>query len=117
MLRVFGALLFVIGLFLGGAWLFRNARQLRFNRGTAPKLRVLESRSLGGRHALFVVAYQDETLLLSSSPAGINLLTHLPSSPESAEESSGPSGPATSFAQALAGKLLLAGKAGGKVAQ
>lgn len=81
-IRVMGALVLVIGVFLGGTWLFRNAQQLRFRRGRSPRLQILESRSLGGRHALFVVAYDQERLLVSSSPGGVSLLTHLPAGSE-----------------------------------
>jgi len=83
-LRVFGALALVLGLFLGGAWLFRNWQRLVLQRGRAPKLSLLEVRPLGQRHALYVVSYEDQRFLLSSSPGGVNLLSHLP-----------PAGPAT----------------------
>src|SRR5580658_4760025 len=56
-LRVMGALALVIGLFLGGVWLFKNWQRLAVQRGRAPKLNILETRSLGGRHAIFVVGY------------------------------------------------------------
>ena len=77
-LRVLGALAVVIGLFLGGVWLFRNGNLLRLRGGRVGRLQVLESRSLGGRHALYVVGYDQERLLVASSPAGISLLTQLP---------------------------------------
>lgn len=99
MLRVLGALMLVIGLFIGGAFLFTRTRQFGFNRGVTPRLKVLESRSLGGRHALFVVAYETETLLVSSSPAGISLLTHLPAPAQPDAP------PASSFTNTLAQKL------------
>jgi flagellar biogenesis protein FliO len=102
LLRVLGALALVIGLFLGGAWFFRNGRQLAFRHGRAPRLNVLESRSLGGRHALYVVAYDQERFLLGSTPAGISLLSQLPSAPESESESQGQPAPGLSFAQSLA---------------
>src|ERR1022692_3719229 len=50
MFRIFGALALVIGLFLGGVWLFRNWQRLAVQRGRGPRLNVLETRSLGGRH-------------------------------------------------------------------
>jgi flagellar biogenesis protein FliO len=41
---------------------------------------------LGGRHALHVVGYEDQRLLIGSSPGGLTLLTHLPASePEPAK--------------------------------
>ncbi len=76
-LRVFGALTVVIGLFLAGVWVFRNWHRMSAQRGPS-QLRILESRSLGGRHALHVVGYQEQRLLLSSSPQGVSLVSHLP---------------------------------------
>ncbi|HXB59447.1 MAG TPA: flagellar biosynthetic protein FliO [Candidatus Acidoferrales bacterium] len=77
-LRVMGALALVIGIFLGGVWLFKNWQRLAIQRGRAPKLNIIESRSLGGRHSIFVVGYEQERFLISSSPGGVNLLSHLP---------------------------------------
>ncbi len=78
LLRMAGAFVLVVGVFLGGAWLFRNWQRVIAPRGTAPKLQVLEVKSLGQRHALYVVGYEQQRLLLAASPAGVNLLTVLP---------------------------------------
>jgi flagellar biogenesis protein FliO len=105
LLRVFGALGLVVGLFLGSVWLFRNWQRLALRRGgNVPRLNVLEVRSLGGRHALYVVGYEQERFLLASSPTGINLLSHLPSADEAAPSPESPA-PAVSFPQALAQML------------
>jgi flagellar biogenesis protein FliO len=85
LVRVLGALALVIGLFLGGVWLFRNWQRLGVRRGSGPKLNVLEARSLGGRQSIYVIAYEQERFLLSATPAGIHLLSHLPASAEVAE--------------------------------
>jgi flagellar protein FliO/FliZ len=77
LLRVLGALTLVLTLFLAGVWVYRNWHRVAVNRGTQ-QLRILESRSLGGRHALHVVGYHDQRLLLASSPNGISLISHLP---------------------------------------
>ncbi len=77
-IRVFGAFVLVIGLFLGGVWVFKNWQRLGLQRGRATQLQILESKSLGGRHALYVVSYQHQRLLLASSPAGVTLVSHLP---------------------------------------
>ena len=99
--RVMGALALVLGVFLAGAWLFRNWQRLSVRRGRAPKLNVLEIRSLGGRQSIYVVGYEQERFLLASSPAGVNFLTHLPSAGN--EESSAPEAkPQMPFSQALA---------------
>ena len=99
--RVFGALIFVIGLLLGGVWLFKNWQRLSGQRGRTPKLRVLETRSLGGRQALYVVGYEQERFLIAASPAGISLLNHLPAAPETDEPAAQTNPVAPSFAQAL----------------
>ena len=102
-LRVFGALALVIGIFLAGVWLYKNWQRLTVQRGRTPKLNILETRSLGGRHSVFVVGYEQERFLIASSPAGVNLLSHLPSATEgdtAAPENSSHS-PTPTFAQAL----------------
>ncbi len=107
LVRVMGGLALVLSLFLGGVWLFRNWQRLMVQRGRAPKLNVLEVRALGGRQSIYVVAYEQERFLLSSSPNGVNFLSHLPASEESATEKP-PTLPTPSFAQAL--KQVLGGK-------
>ena len=75
LVRVFGALALVLAIFLGGVWLFRNWQRLVIQGGRAPRLNVLEVRSLGGRHVLYVVGYQQSifsqgTLGYSAAAAG-----------------------------------------------
>lgn len=77
-IRVFGAFVLVIGLFLGGVWLFRNWQRVGLNRGRPVQLQILETRSLGGKHALYVVSYQQQRMLLAASPTGVALVSHLP---------------------------------------
>ena len=77
-LRVLGALAVVIGIFFGGVWLFRNWQRLVVHRGQTPKLNILESRPLGNRHGLHVVGYEQQRLLLASSPSGVTLISQLP---------------------------------------
>jgi flagellar biogenesis protein FliO len=100
-IRVIGALALVIGLFLGGVWFFKNWQRLAVQRGRAPKLNILETRSLGGRQAIFVVGYNQERFLISSSPTGVNLLSHLPTATEGEPDATAKNSPAPSFAQAL----------------
>lgn len=102
LLRVLGALSLVLGLFLGGAWLVRNGRLSGFGRNRSTRLNVLESRSLGARQALYVVAYGPERFLIGSTPAGINLLSHLASASESETTASAQPAANLSFPQALA---------------
>ena len=100
-LRVFGALALVIGIFLGGVWLFRNWQRLALQRGRAPKLNLLETRSLGGRQTLHVVGYEQERFLIAASPNGISLLSHLPTAVEAETSEAAKSSASPSFAQAL----------------
>jgi flagellar biogenesis protein FliO len=100
-IRVVGALALVIGLFLGGVWLFRNWQRVSGQRGCAPKLAILETRSLGGRHAIYVIGYERERFLIASSPGGVNLLSHLATATGDEPANSTTVSPAPSFAQAL----------------
>ena len=99
LLRLIGALVLVLALFLGGVWLFKHWQRLTVLRGKAPKLHLLEVRSLGNRHALYVVGYEQQRLLLASSPTGVTLLTHLPGGELDPPELATP--PPGNFAQTL----------------
>jgi len=101
-IRVMGALALVLGIFFGGVWLYRNWQRLTIQRGRAPKLNVLETRPLGGKHALYVIGYDQERFLLSASPNGVSLITHLPAAEKDSAEPTDPTTQAPpSFAQAL----------------
>ena len=98
-LRVVGALILVVGIFLGGVWLFRNWQRFTVQKGARPRLNVLEAKSIGQRQSLLVVGYQQQRMLVAATPAGITLLSHLP-----AEENVEPAPVATtriSFADAF----------------
>jgi flagellar biogenesis protein FliO len=97
-LRVFGALILVTAIFLGGVWLCRNWQRLAIRKGAAPKLNVIEVRSLGQRHALYVVGYDQQRMLLASSPTGVTLVSHLPEAEEGKAEAIVPQ---ASFAEAF----------------
>lgn len=91
MIRLIGALVLVFAVLFGGVWLFRRWQGLLQQRGgNSPKLRVLEVKSLGSRHALYVVGYEKQRLLLSSSPAGVSLLTTLPEAEHDAMQTDAP---------------------------
>jgi flagellar biogenesis protein FliO len=83
--RVFGAMILVIAIFFGGVWLFRNWQRLSVKKGAAPKLSVLEVKSLGQRQSIYVIGYQQQRMLLASSPAGVTLVSHLPAVEENGE--------------------------------
>jgi flagellar biogenesis protein FliO len=97
-IRVIGALVLVIGIFLGGVWLFKNWQRVAARKGGGAKLNLLEVKSLGQRQAIYVVGYQQQRMLLASSPAGITLLSHLPAADES--ETDAPA-PKMNFAEAF----------------
>ena len=90
LVRVFGALLFVIALFLAGVWLFKNWQRLIQRRGGTSQLQILERRALGNRQVLYVISCQQQRLLLASSPSGVTLVSHLPPGEEPAEISEAP---------------------------
>ncbi len=97
--RMFGAFIFVVALFLCGVWLWRNWQRLLARRGQAPKLQVVEARSLGARHTLYVVRYEQERWMLAASPTGVSVLAHLPLAEEPDRA------PAEEAAPAFAAKL------------
>jgi len=82
LLRVGGALLLVISLFFAGIWLFKNWRRFVKQNGRVPKLNVLEVKSLGQRQAIYVIGYEQQRMLLASSPTGVSLVSHLPAASE-----------------------------------
>jgi flagellar biosynthetic protein FliO len=85
--RMLGGLVFVIALFFGAAWLFRNGVRFRSANGVPRKLHILEARSLGPRQAVYVVGYENQRLLVGSTANGLSLLTQLPDAPDVAPES------------------------------
>jgi flagellar biogenesis protein FliO len=97
--RVLGALALVLACFFGGVWLFRNWQRTVSAKGQAPKLNILETKSLGQRHALYVVGYEQQRLLIAASPAGVTMLTPLPVAPVNATEEA--AAPKANFTDAL----------------
>ncbi len=77
-IRTLAALVIVLCLFFGGVWVYRNSQRLAWRKSGLPKLAILESRPLGNRYALHVVGYEQQRLLIGSSPAGLSLLSQLP---------------------------------------
>jgi flagellar biogenesis protein FliO len=112
-MRALGALLLVLSLFLGGVWLYRNSLRAGWRKTGLPKLAVLETRALGNRHALYVVGYEQQRLLIGGSPAGLSLLSQLPAAPAPAETAPAPAPQPASFAQCL-GQLWFRDRPGAK---
>jgi len=107
MLRIFGALLIVTAILFGGAWAFRKSRMFGLVSARSSHLNVIETRSIGSRHALHVVEYGSKRFLIADSPAGTNYLTDLEKLNDSSEENDKTSGnlKPVSFAEKL--KTLL----------
>jgi len=101
LIRVLGALLLVFALLFGGVWLMKNWQRITMKKGNARKLRMLEAQSLGGRQAVYVVAYEQQRFLVAASNSGISLLSHLPEIDAESVETGPVSGAPTSFMQAL----------------
>lgn len=79
--------LFFLILYMGSRF-FKPAKSLGLKMGKrASQLDIVEMRHLGGRQYLFVVAYKNERLLLSSGPNGLQFLCRL--APMEQENSSG----------------------------
>ncbi|MCX8155492.1 MAG: flagellar biosynthetic protein FliO [Verrucomicrobiae bacterium] len=98
-LRMLGGFIFVVALFLCAAWAVRRwQRGAGLPRRQTPRLRVIESRSLGPRHTLYVVAYDHCRFLVAASPGGLNLLSTLPEDPGASPPAPPP---AASFTEAL----------------
>ena len=98
LIRLMAALAIVLAVFFGGVWLFRNGQRLAWRRIGTPRLAVLESRSLGPRLAVYVIGYDQQRLLVGSSPAGLVVLSALPPARPGAAASSAAPAPAPAAA-------------------
>jgi flagellar biogenesis protein FliO len=104
LLRVVGAMALVLALFLAGVWLYRNWQRLAMRQGAAPKLSVLEFKSLGQRQAIYVVGYEQQRMLIGASTQGLTLLSHLPAADEAPPQDAPKLSFADAFQQVLARK-------------
>jgi flagellar biogenesis protein FliO len=98
--RMLAGLAFVLALFFGGVWLFKNWQRVARFRSNS-KLNVFEARSLGPRQALYVVGYDEQRFLIAASPAGISLVSSLPEATPGLETDVATSDGASPFAQVL----------------
>ncbi len=98
LVRLLGALALMVALLFGVQWFVRNSRRLGLKRPGTARLNVLEVKSLGQRHSLYVVGYERQRLLLATSPTGVTLLSQLPEATEAASDAPAPS---VSFADTL----------------
>ena len=102
--RIFGALLVVLAILLGGAWWFRKSRLFGLVPASQSNLKIIETKSLGSRHAMHVVIYGEQRFLISDSPAGTSFLTHLDEVAEAEDDADNEPKPG-SFAAKLKGFL------------
>ena len=102
--RIMAALAFVIALFLGGVWLFKNWHRVTRTRSQS-RLHILEVRSIGPRQALLVVGYDHQRFLVAAAPAGVSLVSGLPDATEKDRDATTAAASATSFALLLQGAL------------
>jgi flagellar protein FliO/FliZ len=87
LIRMLGSLAIVVAIFFAGAWLFRNLHRFRAQNAPQRRLQVFEARSLGARQTLYVVGFDQQRMLIGSSPQGLTLIAHLPGgAPEPAAE-------------------------------
>ena len=98
LVRVLGALALVFAIFFAGIWLLRNWQRLLVKRGVASKLRIVEAKSLGQRQTIFVVGYENQRMLIASSPTGVTLLAPLP---PAESEPAAVAGPPPAFSEIL----------------
>ena len=83
--RLFGALLLVVALFLGGAWFFKRTKLFNLVSAKQANLQIVESKSLGSRHSLHVITYGNQRFMISDTPAGTQFLTSLDEPPVGTE--------------------------------
>lgn len=78
LIRLLGGLALLAATGFGLVWWIRNGRT-RFG-GTIPQrqLAILETRSLGQRHTLYVVAHRQKRFLIGTSTNGLSLISPLP---------------------------------------
>ena len=97
-LRVFGALLFVLSLFIGSVWVFKRFQNIMIIQGKVRQMHILEVKHLGPKHAIFIVACGKERYLVGTSPQNIAQLAQLPSGETISQETMAPT---LSFADTL----------------
>lgn len=75
--RTIGALLLIVGMVFGAAWLLKRFDLMPFNtaKDEANGLKVVSTVRLGERRALSVVKFGEKTLLIGTSPEGLTLLS------------------------------------------
>jgi flagellar biosynthetic protein FliO len=98
-IRMLASLAFVLALFFGGVWLFKNWQRVARIKNKS-KLRIVEVQTLGPRQAIYVIGYQQQRFLVGATQAGVSLISALPEG-ESVEEKAETNGASASFATLL----------------
>lgn len=89
-LRLFGALIFVIGLFLIGAYFFKNWKGFVVKEGRKSQLKIIEVKHIGNRQALFVIGHNKKRMLVGVTQTNINLICQLPDEDEDIKDEERP---------------------------
>ncbi len=76
-LRMFGALITVLGIFFMGVFLFRKYGNVLQNKAAQGHLKVLEYRALNQKNSMYVLDYQGERFLVATCQQGSPVLTSL----------------------------------------
>jgi flagellar biogenesis protein FliO len=102
-LRLLGAFIFVVALFLIGVWVFKNWRGLVFKNVKKSNLKVVEVKHIGNRQALFVVGYNRKRMLLGVTSSTINFLSELPDDEDAQNEPAADNPSITSILNKISG--------------
>jgi flagellar biosynthetic protein FliO len=86
LVRLMGSLCIVLAVLFAGVWFLRYWQRMAARSGARPQLRVVESRSLGQRQAIYLVECGQQRFLIGGSAGGLNLLSALPAAPEASGE-------------------------------
>ena len=73
-LRMFGALITVLGIFFIGVFMFRKYGGALQNKTSQGHLKVLEYRALNQKNSVYVIDYQGESFLVATSQQGSPVL-------------------------------------------
>ncbi len=89
-LRVPLALLLVLAMVIGAAWLMRRATGM--TQGSVQRMQVIAQLQLGAREKAVMIRVSGQDVLLGIAPGSVRLLLTTPSSDESADSVSVPAG-------------------------
>lgn len=82
-LRMLGAFIFVIAIFLVFTWFFKNKNGIFGLQHRKGALKIIEVKHIGSRQALIVVGYGKERILVGATANNISFISKLPDEKES----------------------------------